>query len=202
MPSHPATSTSGTNRVPPGRDAAPSTPTAGQPARGWRPEVALLAASLCLFLLGCERLTGPKISITWKAAKPGLVEVIAPDKDAAPAPPGTQFRGADTRAEAIAEIILTNWKRTALVCGVVLGLILLLLIVIKLLLRLWVVLASVAAGAACAFYGAPLLEARLRAFLPPDIRADLVAYVVAFFAGSLVVSLFLGALLRPLRRGQ
>jgi hypothetical protein len=128
-----------------------------------------------------------------------FIEVIALDKDAPPAPPNAHFTGSDSAAEVGFKMITTDWKRTAIICVVGLGLLLILVLVVKILLKLWAVVVSLAAGAVAVVYLSPSLETQLRSFLPSEVRADLVAYIVAFFVGSLGASILLGILFKPMR---
>jgi hypothetical protein len=133
------------------------------------------------------------------AGGPAFIEVIALDKDAPAAPPNAHFAGSDSAAEVGFKMITTDWKRTAIFCGVGLGLVLILVIVVKVLLKLWAVVVSLVAGVAAAVYLSPFLEGQLRSFVPVEVRSDLVAYILAFMIGSLAVSIFLGVIFKPLR---
>jgi hypothetical protein len=128
-----------------------------------------------------------------------FIEVIALDKDAPPALPGAQFTGSETAAEVGFKMITADWKRTALFCAVGLGLLLVLVLIVKAMFKLWAVILSFAGGAMASIYGSPLLEGHLRQFLPAEVRSDIVTYVIAFLLGSLLTSMVIGIVFKPMR---
>jgi len=143
-----------------------------------------------------------KMTFLFQSASAGsgaFIEGRALDKDAPPAPPGAHFEGEDSYLKARIKEMTTDWKRTALFCGIGLLFVLALVLILKLLFKLWGVVLCTAGGAAVATALSPLVGEHLKPLLPEGTRVDLLAYLVAFLVGSLVTSLVLGIVLRTFR---
>jgi len=127
------------------------------------------------------------------------IEVRPLKKDSPPAKDGAVFAGSESELEAGTRALATDWKRTAVLGAVAIGVILLLVFLTKLFFKLWVMIFCVAGGAVAAYYLSPLADQQLRNYLPGDVRADLIAYAVAFLGGYIIATIIVGIMKKPLR---
>jgi len=131
-----------------------------------------------------------------------FVEALPLDPDAPPVSAGATLKGVESRAEVAVRRLVKDWPRTLIIAGVGILLLLALFAIGKLMLRNWAILLCIAAGAACTIYLTPFVLDFLAPLLPPNIRADVVAYVSTFVAGYLLAMLVLGVLRHPLHAAK
>lgn len=129
-----------------------------------------------------------------------FVEAIPLTPDSPPVKHGDHLKGVDSRTDLGVRLVLANWTVTAAAVVAALLLCLLLLLVLKALCRVWFIILCMGVGVVSVLTFAEPLTGLLGAHLPTSIRPDYVAYVAAFFLGSLFASVLLGLILRPTTR--
>lgn len=131
-----------------------------------------------------------------------FVEAIPLTLDSQPVRNGDHLKGVDSRVDLGVRLVMTNWQATAVAVGVALLLCLVLLVVLRALCRVWFIILCMGVGVVSMLTFAEPLTGFLGTHLPASIRPGYVAYVAAFFLGSLVASILLGLILRPTRRKE
>ena len=130
------------------------------------------------------------------------IDLVPLDADSPPAQAGAVFQGAETRLEATGVKLLTDWKRTLLILGLVAGVLVLLVVLTKIVFKLWVLFVCVAAGVAGVYLVGEYLTALLAPYLPANVPPNVVGAAAAFLAGYIVGTVILGILVRPFRHAK
>lgn len=131
-----------------------------------------------------------------------FVEAIPLTPDSPPVKHGDHLKGVDSRTDLGVRLVLVHWPATVVAVGAALLLCLLLLLVLKALCRVWFIILCMGVGVVSMLTFAEPLTGFLGTHLPATIRPDYVAYVAAFFLGSLAASILLGLILRPTRKKE